>query len=80
MDSPPADDVGTPLREHGIIRLEISMDDAAFMRGLEEGGDLDADLEELLDRERSWRMRSPSDSPSISSITRQWIPSSWPMS
>ena len=53
MDSPPADDVGTPLREHGIIRLEISMDDAAFMRGLEEGGDLDADLQELLDRERA---------------------------
>ena len=58
------------VRPHlDVGRLQVAMDDALLVRGLERFGDLSRDWQRLVDRDWSLAMRSASVGPSTSSIT-----------
>ena len=67
---------GAVRRELDVGRLQVAVDDAALVRGLERLGDLPRDRQRLVERERARaRCARRASSPSTSSITSASVPS-----
>ena len=80
LASPKSSSFAPAFVEHDVAGLQIAMDDARAMRLVERVGDLDRDLERLVERQRPFASRSASVSPSRYSITRNAVPSCSPTS